>query len=743
MSSVHNMTLEEKIKLVCGADFWHTHAIERLGIRQYMFADGPYGLRKQEGESDHLGLNESVKAICFPTGSAMGASFNKELTKQLGEILGQFARQENVDILLGPSMNIKRSPLCGRNFEYFSEDPYLTGELATAYVRGVQSRGVGASPKHFALNNQEYYRMTSSSNADERTMREIYLKAFEQVVKDSDPITIMSSYNRVNGTYASDHPYLLTGVLRKEWGFSGVVVSDWGGSNQRATNLKAGLDISMPHSNFLENQLIKGLANETISEDDLDQACQRIITMTERLIPQEETDAISLEKGHEMAKLIADETIVLLKNENVLPLSVEEKILFVGPFAKKPRFQGGGSSHINSYRPTNAYDSVPLGASVDYVEGYSLSDADDQLLLRRELVEKARKYHKVVAFIGLPDEYESEGYDRAHLRIPQQQLDMINDLAQLTCKIIVVLHNGSPVELPFASEVEGIIEAYLGGEAVGEAVSDILYGKVNPSGRLAESFPVKLQDTPTYLTYGKEKENVSYHEGIFVGYRYYQSKEIAVQYPFGYGLSYTSFSYDNVKVLTEPDKDTFKVSVSVSNTGDILGKEVVQLYIQAQDPQISRPYRELKAFEKIMLEPGQTQEVTFNLSYDIFNHWSNEQQAWQREGGVYDIVFGKNVEDKQLSATIAVEALNNRKNYSLDSVITDFLEDDVASTYFSSLFSSFNRFSVETDENAAISTKMIQESMGSMPLRALLNYVPQISEDQAIEMLSKINNNSD
>lgn len=739
MSIVSKMTTEEKIKLVCGADFWHSSEIERLGIRSYSFSDGPYGIRKQEGENDHLGLNESIKAICFPTGSALGASFNKKLIERQGQLLGQFARQENIDVLLGPSMNIKRSPLCGRNFEYFSEDPYVTGELASAYIKGVQSRGIAACPKHFALNNQEYYRMTSSSNADERTMREIYLKAFEKVVREAMPLTIMTSYNKINGIYASDNKYLLKTVLRDEWEFSGVVVSDWGGTNHRSTNLKAGLDISMPNSLFLEKQLATSLSDGTITESDLDYSCNRILELDKKISTANHHEKLTLDRGYQEAKLIANETIVLLRNEDVLPLNIKEKVLFIGPFAENPRFQGGGSSHINSYRPTSSLDSVPTNAKVDFIEGYSLNDDENQVILKEETLKKAACYNKVVLFAGLPDNYESEGYDREHLNLPQQQLDLIDGLADLACKVIIVLHNGSPVEIPFAEKVEGIIEAYLSGEAVGEVVSDILFGKVNPSGRLAETFPLKIQDTPTYLTYGKAKENVYYHEGLFVGYRYYNSKQLPVRYPFGYGLSYTKFDYKQLELLHNKKTGNYDVSVSVTNIGDMDGKEVIQLYVEHQDSQIVRAKRELKGFEKIGIKIGETERVEFTLPPQTFSHWSNENNCWQTEGGKYKIQIGKNSDEIILEDTVEIPPSKKQILYSMDTVLGDILENEKSAKIFGKLFSEFTDSPAEKRESSAISNALVQETMKTMPLRALLNYTQNISESDVKVMLDKMN----
>lgn len=740
---IKELTVDEKISLVCGDSFWSTTAIERLNIPALFLSDGPHGLRKQEGESDHLGINESSSAVCFPAGCATGASFNTELLENLGNVLGQFSKQENIDILLGPAMNIKRSPLCGRNFEYFSEDPCVTGALASAYVKGLQSNGVGASPKHFAVNNQEYRRMTSSSNLDNRTLREIYLNGFEQVVKEARPMTIMSAYNRVNGVYASDSRELLTSILRDEWGFDGIVVSDWGASNDRATNLKAGLDLSMPNSRYLETQLREAIQRDEEYESALDEACERILNIASKIKESKPNKQnISLEEGHQYAKLFADESIVLLKNESVLPLNLNCCVAFIGPFAKQPRYQGGGSSHINSYRVSGALSAVPDEAKQFYAEGYRLDDAGNHRELRDEAVLLASQVDVVVVFAGLPDSYESEGYDRKHLCLPKQQTDLISELSRTKSKVVVVLHNGAPLEMPWINEVDAVLEAYLGGEAVGEATADILFGKINPSGRLAETFPKRLEDTPTYLTYGKEKDQVNYGEGIFVGYRYYNSKEIPVLFPFGHGLSYTTFEYTNMEISnpTSDALDFVNVSVSVTNTGLIKGKEVIQLYVSQKNPTIVRPLRELKAFTKIELDPGETKTVKFTLSDRAFSFWSVESNDWFLESDEYQIQFGKSVEDIIIQDTIMIKANKKAKTvYTVDSVLADVFENEDVAKIFSKLLPVAEGTQNVPTDNAAISSEMFLATMNSMPIRALMNYIPNINEAELLSTIDLMN----
>ena len=495
---IQEMTLEEKASMCSGADFWHLKGIERLGIPKVMVCDGPHGLRKQDDKADHLGMNDSIKAVCFPPASLSACSFDRELLKHMGETIGKEAQANDVSVVLGPSMNIKRSPLCGRNFEYYSEDPYLSSELAVAYINGVQSQHVGTSAKHFAANNQEYRRMSSSSEVEERTLREIYLPSFEMAVKKAQPYTIMCSYNRINGVYASENEWLLTEVLRKEWGFEGYVVSDWGAVDNRIEGLMAGLDLEMPSSGGDNDKLIvQAVKSGKLNENIVDRAVERILRGIFLYADNRSRQEFTLEQDHEEARKIASESMVLLKNEEILPLKINEKVVFIGEFAKKPRFQGGGSSHINCFKFVNALESIPEKARVTYAKGFWTDrDVYDQMLAE-EALNAAKEADKVVVFAGLPDSFESEGYDRNHMRLPDCQNKLISELLKAQKNVVVVLHNGSPVELPWVSQVKGILEAYLGGQAGGAAVADILYGKVNPSGKLAETFPVKFSDNPS------------------------------------------------------------------------------------------------------------------------------------------------------------------------------------------------------------------------------------------------------
>ena len=592
---IAKMTLEEKAAMCSGADFWHTESCERLGIPASMVSDGPHGLRKQDDKADHLGVNESIKAVCFPAGCGTAASFNRDLLYHMGETLGNECQAEGVSVILGPAVNIKRSPLCGRNFEYYSEDPLVASEIAGSLIRGVQSKHVGTSLKHFLANNQETRRMSVNEIIDERTLNEIYLAAFEGAVKKAKPWTVMCSYNRINGTYAAAHHKYLTETLRDKWGFDGYVMSDWGAVNDRVEDLKAGLDLEMPSSMGVNDQLIvEAVQNGTLEEQVLDTAVERILNIVYRYNENRDTEAVfDLDHDHEVAKKVAEETIVLLKNENVLPLTEGEEIAFIGKYAKKPRYQGGGSSHINSHKITGALDAAEAAGNTHIVYAQGFDDKEDKTdeVLLAEAVETAKKAKAAVIFAGLPDAFESEGFDRKHMRMPDCQNELIERVAAVQPNTIVVLHNGAPVEMPWADRVKGILEAYLGGQAVGGAEYDILFGKVNPSAKLPETFPKQLEDNPSYLAGFGEGDHVEYREGIFVGYRYYDKKKMDVLFPFGYGLSYTTFAYSNLCLDKKTMKDTeeLTVSVDVTNTGDRAGKEVVQLYVADKESTVIRP----------------------------------------------------------------------------------------------------------------------------------------------------------
>lgn len=651
---ISQMTLEEKAGMCSGLDFWHLKGVERLGIPSVMVSDGPHGLRKQDQEADHLGINESIKAVCFPPAVLSACSFDRELLEKLGEVVGDEAQATDLSVVLGPAVNIKRSPLCGRNFEYYSEDPYLAGEAAAAFINGVQSRHVGTSIKHFAANNQEFNRMSASSEVDERTMREIYLPAFETAVKKSQPYTVMCSYNRINGTYASENPWLLTKVLRDEWGFEGYVMSDWGAVNDRVEGLKAGLELEMPASGGINDaEIVKAVQEGTLDEAVLDRAVERILNIVFEYVDNRKEQPLTLEKDHEFAQHVAEESIVLLKNEAVLPLEEQENVAFIGGFVKNPRYQGGGSSHVNSFKVTSAWDALTEKENVIYAEGFSSeTDVYDEKLAA-EAIEAAKQADKAVVFAGLPESFESEGYDRKHMHLPECQNKLIAEIVKAQPNTIVVLHNGAAVEMPWLKDVKGLVEAYLGGQAVGQAEANILYGNVNPSGKLAETLPIKLEDNPSYLNFG-DGDKVEYSEGIFVGYRYYDKKKMEVAFPFGYGLSYTTFEYSNVKTdkdtLTEGE--TLQVSVDVTNTGDKFGKEIVQLYVADKTEAIRRPEKELKGFEKVALNPGETKRVTFTVDKRSLAWYNTEIQDWYAASGAYELLIAASSQDVRLTKTI-------------------------------------------------------------------------------------------
>lgn len=659
--TVSQMTLEEKAAMCSGEDFWHTKGLIRLGIPSSMVSDGPHGLRKQpeESEGDHLGLHGAIKAICFPAACATACSFDRNLMYDMGETLGKECQAEGVSVLLGPAVNIKRSPLCGRNFEYISEDPYLAGELAVAYIRGVQSQNVGTSVKHFAANNQEHERMSISADIDERTLREIYFPAFEKAVKDAEPWTVMCSYNKVNGEYASENKRLLTDILRDEWGFNGYVMSDWGAVRDRVKGIAAGLDLEMPGSGGAnDRQIIEAVKSGKLSEETLDQAVERILNIVCRFRDNRQKEIFNRESDHRKSAEIARRCIVLLKNDNaVLPLKSMDKVAMIGGFAKTPRYQGGGSSHINPYKVLSALEIKDSYGNITFAEGFPADDDRMDENMMSQALKTAAEADKVLVFAGLPESFESESYDRSHMKLPHCQNELIRRLIEMGKPVIVVLHNGSPVEMPWAEQACGIVEAYLGGEAVAEAVMDILYGKCNPSGKLAETFPLRLEDNPSFLNFPGMNKHVRYAEGIFVGYRYYDKKKMDVLFPFGHGLSYTEFSYDNLCLSdTEITPDgKLMVSVDVTNTGKMKGREIVQLYVSDRTAVAVRPESELKGFSSITLNPGEKKTVTMELDFRSFAWYDTELKDWHAAGGTYRISIGKSSRNIVLNAEIEMK----------------------------------------------------------------------------------------
>jgi Beta-glucosidase-related glycosidases len=754
---IADMTLEEKAGMCSGLDFWRLKGVERLGIPSIMVTDGPHGLRKQQGGTDHLGIFESVPATCFPSAAGMASSWDRELIGKVGEALGEECQAENVAVLLGPGANIKRSPLCGRNFEYFSEDPYLSSEIAASHINGVQSQGVGTSLKHFAVNNQEHRRMGVDAVVDERTLREIYLASFEGAVRKAQPWTVMSAYNKVNGTYASENPYLLTDILKDEWGHEGLVVTDWGANNNRVDGLAAGQELEMPSSGGVnDRKIVAAVQNGQLSEEVLDRAVERILNLIFKSVDSRKPEAdYDRTEHHALARKVAGETMVLLKNEqNLLPLQPNQKLAVIGAFAQKPRYQGGGSSHI---KPTQI--DVPLeeiqklagdAASVVYAQGYHADrdDIDENLL--EQAIAAAKAADAAIIFAGLPDRYESEGYDRKHLRMPANQNQLIEAIAAVQSNVVVVLLNGSPVEMPWIGQAGSVLEAYLGGQAVGGAIADVLLGIVNPSGKLAETFPVKLSDNPSFLFFPGEGNRVEYREGIFVGYRYYDTKEVKPLFPFGHGLSYTSFTYSGLLLSCKEmlDTDTMEVQVTVQNTGDRAGKEIVQLYVRDVDSTVMRPTKELKQFAKVDLQPGETTTVTLTLDKRSFAYYNVQLKDWHVESGQYEILIGRSSEDIVLCDTLSVEStVKVKTTVDRSTLLADLMSDPDRAPVVQGLIQSF-----QSGMGASLDSDSMKDAMGEgmgemfaemmkyMPLRAMVSFSQGAFTDEMLDgLLTQLN----
>ncbi len=703
------LSLEQKAALVGGGGFWVTAQIASAGIRQIMLTDGPHGLRKQAGGGDHLGLGESVASTCFPPAAGIASSWNPELVERVAVALGAEARAEEVAVVLGPGVNIKRSPLCGRNFEYFSEDPWLSGELGSAWVRGLQSQGVGASLKHFAANNQESNRMTVSAEVDERTLREIYFPAFERIVTREQPWTVMCSYNRLNGVPAAENHWLLTEVLREQWGFDGLVVSDWGAVDGRVRSLAAGLDLEMPGP---QADSVKAIVNAVrsgeLAEAVVDTAVARVLALVERAhhagAPQQASSA-----HHQLAREAATESIVLLRNEgSILPLQTAQAIGVIGEFARTPRFQGAGSSQVRPTRVDSALDAISALAPVEFAPGYTLAGRADPAPLIAEAVAVAQRSETVLLFVGLPDGDESEGYDRTHLNLPSAQLTLIAAVTQANPRTVVVLTNGGVVSLePWHDSAPAIVEAWLLGQAGGSAVADVLFGRVSPSGRLAESIPYRLQDTPSYLNFPGENDEVRYGEGVFVGYRYYETVELPVRYPFGHGLGYTTFSLSDLQA----SRDGSRVSVTVANTGDRAGKHVVQLYVSPPNGAVARPKRELRGFMKVALEAGESARIDFLLDARAYAHWDTRTGGWLVPGGEYLVEVGHSAHDIAVSHAVTRPA-PAAGTLTLDSRVAEFLEHPVTGPLLARAAAAA---AVEGGTN-------LLDMVASMPMRRLMRF---------------------
>ena len=620
---ISKMTLEEKISFCTGKDCWRTKELVSFGVPSIMMSDGPHGLRCQTGSSDMLGINNSEPATCFPTAVTAAQTWNTELIWKEGEAIAEEASAMNVSIVLGPGCNIKRNPLCGRNFEYFSEDPYLSGKMASCWINGLQSTGTSASLKHFALNNQEFKRQNGDSLADEKTMREIYLKPFEIAVKEAHPKTVMCCYNKVNGIHGSDHKQLLTDILRAEWGFDGLVVSDWGAMHDRIKAFEAGCDLNMPGANtYMEKKVLDAVCSGKLDEKWIDQSVERILKLVELSQNQKQLKS-NFEAHHELARTIAEEGAVLLKNENLLPMTLEDTCL-IGFMAEDLRYQGAGSSHINPVQLPQIKDvfNLPYFACCN-------KEGDVTAASLKEAEHFASQYKKAIVVAGLPDLYESEGFDREHMRMPEGHIKMIEQVAKVNSNTAVVLLGGSAMEIPWEHQVKAILYMGLPGQAGAQALYNLWTGKANPSGKLTETWPVSYEDVISKETFGKK--NTEHREGIYVGYRYYDKAQVSVRYPFGYGLSYASFEYSNLKA------DESKVSVQVKNTGSVKGKEIVQMYVHAPANSIYRPVKELKRFTKVELEPEESTIVEFELGKDCFEVWNND---WIVPSGIYQIQIG-------------------------------------------------------------------------------------------------------
>ncbi|MGI2295994.1 beta-glucosidase [Paenibacillus sp. GXUN7292] len=747
---IAQMSLEEKAGLCSGLDFWHTKGVERLGIPSVMVTDGPHGLRKQRASADHLGLFDSVPATCFPSAAGMASSWDRGLIRKVGEALGAECQAEEVAVLLGPGANIKRSPLCGRNFEYFSEDPYLSSEMAAHHIMGVQSQGVGTSLKHFAVNNQEHRRMSTNAEVDERTLREIYLASFEGAVKQGQPWTVMSAYNQVNGEFCSENERLLTGILKQEWGHEGFVVSDWGAVNERVAGLAAGLELEMPSSNGINDVKIVGAVRSgTLDEQVLDRAVERLLAIIFRAVDERKEGAsYDQETHHQLAREVARESMVLLKNEEeLLPLAKSGSIALIGALARTPRYQGGGSSHIKPTKLDDIYEEIGKtagsDAKVSYAQGYDLkSDEVDDALIA-EAVQLVAQSDVAVIIAGLPDRYETEGVDRSHLRMPANQVRLIEAVAAEHSKVVVVLCNGAPIEMPWIHGVKSVLEAYLGGQALGGAIADLLFGDANPCGKLAETFPMKLEHNPSYLNFPGEGDEVHYKEGIFVGYRYYESVDRAPLFPFGHGLSYTSFVYSGLEVEKQEmlDTETVRVSLDVTNTGNRAGKEIVQLYIRDVHSTVTRPVKELKGFVKVQLEPGETKSVSFLLNKRSFAYYNTELKDWHVESGDFEIMVGHSSAAITASETIHVTStVPLTKRFTRLSTVSDLMGEPKAAAIVQQLTQNTILASAASEQNEMSDT--MQAILASLPLRGLVAFSNGAMTEEMLDgILDQLNQN--
>ena len=742
---VSKMTLEEKASLLSGGDFWHTRAVKRLGIPAFMMCDGPNGLRKQEGTPDHLGMNEAVKTVCYPTAAALASGFDTELAERLGEALGDECKREDVSMLLGPGLNMKRSPVCGRNFEYFSEDPYLAGKMAAAFVRGLQSKNVAACPKHFAANNQEYRRMSGNSIVDERTLFEIYLRAFEIMIKESSPKSIMCSYNQLNGTFLSENKYMLTDVLRKKFGFKGFVVTDWNAGKGPAEGINAGLNLAMPGvSDEHKKTIVKAVKSGKLSEKKVDKAVTEILKVFDWTTKGEgktgPSNKETIKKDYALSREIAENCAVLLKNEKkTLPIGKHKKVLFIGEFAQKPRYQGSGSSHINSAYVSNALDSAKaMGKEVSFARGYNTSDPSKSAALAAKAVKAASGADIAVIFAGLPGSYESEGFDRQDINLPPEQDRLIFEVAKNAKKTVVVMHNGAPVAMPWIDSVDAVLDMQLSGDGVGEASARILYGEVNPSGKLSETYPLKLSDNPSFLNFPGEEGNPVYAEGIFIGYRYYEKKRMPVLFPFGHGLTYSEFVYSNMSVSADSfsDDEKIKVKVNVWNVGKYEGKEVVQLYISRDGGRIIHPTKELKSFAKVSLKPGEKKDVTFEIDREALSYYETRIHDFYAESGEYSVMIGASSTDIRCTKQITYKnSIRIKKEMNMLTPVEDVLETEAGQKVIGPILEGIRKRGITDPSMGEGGAQMMEKMILEMPVISLEGF--RILNRRQIEDLLK------
>lgn len=730
------LTLEEKASLTSGSSFWYTAPVERLGIPKIMVSDGPHGLRAQPGEGDHLGLGGSLPATCFPTASAVASTWNPDLLRRIGQALAQEARACNLSVILGPGVNMKRSPLCGRNFEYFSEDPFLAGELAVGIVNGIQSREVGTSVKHYAANNQETDRLRVDAQVDERTLREIYLPAFERVVRTEQPWTVMCSYNKVNGKSASENIWLLDTVLRGEFGFEGLVVSDWGAVYHRVPALLAGTDLEMPPAVGRSTEaVVAAVQSGEVPTEVLDARVREVLELVAKGMPVLDLDeSFDADAHHTLAREAAAESVVLLKNDGVLPLPADAKIGVVGEFARKPRFQGAGSSQVNPTHVDALLDELSaVYGEVAFAAGYSLGETGDDAALLADAERVAASAQTVVMVIGLPGADESEGFDRTHMNLPANQLAALVTVAAANPNVVVVLVNGSTVVLgEVTPHAKALVEAWLGGQAAGGAIADVLTGRVNPSGRLAETIPHRLEDNSSHLNFPGDSQVVRYGEGLFIGYRGYDQAHRDVAFPFGFGLSYTTFTMSDLQVATRGSVSdgtlAATVTVTVTNTGTVPGAEVVQVYVADVESSVARPVRELKGFAKVFLESDASQSVSIVLDQRAFSFWSTKLRRWVVEAGDFEIGVGPSSRHLPLSETVSIEAPRLAEPLSRDSTLQEWMADPSGRRLIER--------EVAGGQPAAVLEDELINVIGTMPMSTLANFGGMSLDHDALDRVA-------